>query len=135
METFFEYCKNHILNNIEGFEGNYVYGADFCYDVTMAMNTDGTATYSRDSAKEYLKEWWNEAADYYEYHKSNFGEAPINPFEDPEGYMVCMVICGCSSILSQCKTIDDRWNNQFTLDKEIIAQIKNEVEEIDKINF
>ena len=57
METFFEYCKNHILNNIEGFEGSHVYGADFCYDVTMGMNTDGTATYSRDSAKEYLKEW------------------------------------------------------------------------------
>lgn len=135
MESFVEYCKNHILNNIEGFEGYPSYGSDFCYEVTQEINANGTATYSRDEAKEYLKEWWNEAADYYEYHKSNFGDAPTNPFENPEAYMVCMIIAGCSFILSQCKTIDNKWNNQFTLTKKIISQIKKEVKEIDKISF
>lgn len=135
MESFVEYCKNYIIDHIEGFEGYKTSGLDLKNEITQTMNCDGTATYSRNDAVEYLREWWKEAAAYYDYHKDNFGEAPVNPFDNAEAYMVCMVIHGCSDILGQCKCIITREYDLFVITKKIISQIKKEVEQVISISF
>lgn len=93
METFIDYCKNYATEHLELRIGQKVYPEDLGFDLTEGPNMDGSLTYSRKAAEEYLREWWEDAADYFDYAKSQFGEV-MNPFEDPEGYMVCMVIEG-----------------------------------------
>ena len=93
LESLTEYCKEFIKDHIDGYTDQMVYGADLGYTITEGINADGSCTYSTYKAKQYLKEWWDDAADYFQYEKDNFGENN-NPFENPEAFMVCMVIEG-----------------------------------------
>ena len=129
LETLTDYCQDFIIDHLPNYTGTIVYGCDLGYKITECINIDGSCTYSTYKAKEYLKLWWDEAADYFQYEKDNFGENLHNPFENPEAYMVCMVIEGVNSLLSKSKFIDDNWNNNIELtDKninKIIREIKN----------
>ena len=131
METFVDYCKDYILDNIDNFEGTTHYACDFCMAITEGPNIDGSLTYSRAKAKEYLNEWNDECADYWEFEKNNFGQNFHNPFDNPEAYMVCMVIEGCNSILSRCPYIEKHWNDQIELTAKVIKQIKKFVKDYD----
>ena len=127
---FVEFCKNHILETLENYEGQTVYACDLGYTLTEGMNADGTFTYSTELSKDYLHEWWYEAADYWEYEKSNFGENYHNPFDNPEAYIVCMVIEGVNGLLAKCNYIDKHWNDEITLTKRTINTIAKQVEEL-----
>ena len=131
MESFKDYCKNYILDHIEGYEGQLHYGCDFAYTLTETPNVDGTLTYSTHDAIEYLREWWYECGEYWEYEKDNFGEHPHNPFDEPEAYMVCMVIEGVNAILANEPHIEKSWNDKLELTEEVIEDIKKYVEEFD----
>ncbi len=123
LESLTEYCKEFIKDHIDGYTGQMVYGCDLGYKITDGINADGSCTYSTYMAKQYLKEWWDDAADYFEYEKDNFGENH-NPFENPEAFMVCMVIEGVNQLLSgyfdaRC----DMWNESFELTQDIADDI------------
>ena len=81
-------------------------------------------------AKDYLKEWWDEAGDYAEYEKISFGEYEHNPFENPEAYTVCMVIQGICGLLSKCELIDSNWNDEIELTEDNICRLKDEIDEL-----
>ena len=129
METFEEYCKNYILEHIDEYEGQGTYASDLAYLITDAPNMDGTLTYSRHAALEYLSEWWEDAADYFDYETDNYGKAQ-NPFERPEAYMVCMVIEGVASLISQCDIVDELWNDEIELTPDIINKIKEQINDL-----
>lgn len=129
MKEFIEYCKDYIAEHLGGYEGQRVYTSDLGWIVTEGPNADGTLTYSRELAKDYLREWWYEASDYFQYEKDNFG-TPQNPFENPEAYMVCMVIEGCRSLIDNAlNTLDVDWNDEIELTADLIEKIKGAVEE------
>lgn len=133
MEDFIVYCKQYIYDHIDGYRGQKVYLCDLGFTLTDGPNCDGTLTYSTEKAKEYLREWWWDAADYFEYEKDNFGgEYSHNPFENPEVYMVCMVIEGVCTLIDRAITalgLDDQWNDEVELTADLIEKIKGAVEE------
>lgn len=129
LETLTDYCKNFIADNLENYSNQSIYGCDLGYTITEGINIDGSCTYSTYKAKEYLKFWWDEAADYHQYEKDNFGENLHNPFENPEAYMVCMVIEGVNSLLSKSKFIDDNWDNNIELTDKNINKIILEIKD------
>lgn len=132
MENFVSYCKNYILENIDEFDGQTHYACDFAYELTNEPNVNGSLTFSRQKAMDYLGEWWDDAASYWQYENDNFGEHTHNPFDEPEAYMVCMVIEGCNAILAQAPFISDNWNDEVMFDKDAIDSIKDFVSGIDE---
>ena len=131
--NFIDYCKEHIKEKIYGFVGSTYYGCDFPYELTMEENTNGTLTFSRNAAKDTLGEWWVDCGDYWEYEKDNFGERLYNPFDEPEAYMVCMVIEGCASLLGQTEALNEVWNDKFELTTEFADKIVEQINDIDSI--
>ena len=129
LKTLTDYCKDFIIDNLPDYLGTSVYGCDLGYTITEGINADGSCTYSTYEAKEYLKFWWDDAADYFQYEKDNFGENLYNPFKNPETYMVCMVIEGVNSLLSQSSFIDKNWNNEIELTKKNIKKIIGEIKD------
>ena len=121
--TFTEYVKQHIEDEIWNYEGQSVYGCDLAYKLTETINADGTATYNTAEAKDYIHEWWNEAGEYWEYENFEFGEHRWNPFDNPEAYMVCMIIAGVESAVCRCSVVEENWNDEFELTTEVIEQI------------
>lgn len=133
MESFIDYCKNYVLEHIDEYEGQEVYLCDLGFTLTEGPNCDGTLTYSIHDAIEYLREWWYEASDYFQYEKDNFG-TPRNPFENPEAYMVCMVIEGVRALIDDAVDtlgMNDQWNDEVELTADLIEKIKGAVKEYD----
>lgn len=131
LETLTDYCKDFIINNIDDYSGQSIYGCDLGNTITEGINIDGSCTYSTYEAKKYIKFWWDEAADYFQYEKNNFGENLHNPFENPEAFMVCMVIQGVNSLLSQISFIDKNWNNEIKLTEKNIKKIIREIKDLE----
>lgn len=131
LETLTDYCKNFIISNIDNYSDQSIYGCDLGYTITEGINADGSCTYSTYEAKEYIKFWWDDASDYFQYEKDNFGENLHNPFENPEAYMVCMVIQGVNSLLSQISFINKNWNNKIKLTKKNIKKIIRGIKDLE----
>ena len=129
IKPFIAFCKEHIADKLEDYEGQDAYGCDLAYKLTEGMNADGSFTYSTAKAKEYIKEWWDDAADFSEYEDFNFGERS-NPFQNPEAFTVKMVIEGVAGLLSKCALIDQYWNDRLELTAENIATIKEQIDEL-----
>ena len=129
MESFEEYCKDFIRENLNIIEGRTVYASELGLTLTNWMNLDGTATYDRAQAIEYIKEWWYEAADVYDYIKFSCGEVFQNPFDNPEAWMVIMITEGINSLLFECEIIQENWNEEILLTEEIISKINEELED------
>ena len=134
-EQFFDYCKQHLLDKLEDYEGQTHYACDLGFILCEGENCDGTLTYSTYEAQKYLQAWWWECAEYFDYQKFNFGEILHNPFENPEAYMVGMVIEGVRSILSQCKSIDDAWNDGVTLDEDFLKQLREDIDQVTEVQW
>lgn len=130
-ESFDVYCKDFIKDNLDGFIGSTIYACELANEITMGINVDGSATYSTYKAKEYLKAWWDEAADYFQYEKDNFGENYHNPFENPEAYMVCMVIQGVEGLMAQVKEIYEAQDDQIEITQELCDSIVAQLDDIE----
>ena len=130
MEKFADYVKDFIKNTLPEYEGCTVCACDLGWNITESINADGTATYNRHEAMEYLKEWWWDVADAYEYQKFNYGEVLHNPFENPEAFMVCMIIDAVNTALARCDVINDAWNDEVELTEEVISTILDSVDNI-----
>lgn len=130
IEDFITYCKQYIYDHIEDYRGQSLYACDLGFTLTERPNCDGTLTYNRKEAEEYLKEWWYDAADYYDYERANFGSGGHNPFENPEAYMVCMVIEGVNVLISYALSEIDGvdWNGMVELTDDLIKRIVEIVE-------
>jgi hypothetical protein len=132
MEKFIEYCKDYIIDNIEAYEDEKVHACDLADTLMSGPYYDGTLTYSRSQAKDYLIEWWDDCADFLEYSLQHFCEFRVNPFENPESFIVGMVSEGIAGILCKVPFVDEHWDGEeITLTPEIIQAIKDGVEEFD----
>lgn len=132
IKNFVDYCKEYIADTIDGYEGQDVYLCDLGYTLTEGPNADGSLTYSSALARDYLREWYEEAGAYYEYEKDNFGDHYHNPFDNPEAYMVCMVITGVDHLIQDAIVdlgMDDQWDDKVELTPELCAQIVEKVNE------
>lgn len=134
IQNFTDYCKEQIEKRLPEMAGRSVYMCDLAYELMEEPNVNGTLTYSTHDAIEYIRGWWYDAADYFDYAKSNFGEVK-NPFENPKAYMVCMVIEGVRSLLSGCDTVDGSWNDKIELTETVIERILNEVKEVGQVEW
>jgi hypothetical protein len=136
-KDYVTYCKDFIIDGLTDCKGylNSEYACDLGYKLTERINVDGSATYSTYEAKQYIKEWWNEAGEVYEYQKDNYGECLQNPFENPEAFHVVMIIEGVNNILNQCETIQENWNDEIELTDEVINKLIEEVEDVREIEF
>ena len=127
MTGFIDFCKNWIAEHLDDYEGQQVYLCDLGYEITNGPNMDGTLTYDRALAIDYLKEWWWEATDYFEYEKLNFGNH-VNPFGNPEAYMVCMVIEGVNTLIGTAVAeLGMDWNEHVVLTPSLIDRIRESV--------
>lgn len=117
----YNWAKDYILDNIDDWEGQSVYGSDLAIELTEGPNNNGS--YEQDAWK-FIGDHIHDAAKEYDYQKFNFGDVK-NPFEDPDGFVVVWLIDAVGDILSKIDVIDDNWNNKVELTEDVIKEIKS----------
>lgn len=121
-KAIYDWAKDYILDHIDDWEGQSVYGADFAFDLTEEPNVNGIY---EDDSRGFIKDHFDDAGEEYKYQKNNFGKEGVkNPFDDPEGFVVVWLIDSVGDILAGVPVIEENWNNSFELTPEVILDIK-----------
>jgi hypothetical protein len=128
LETYAEYCRQHIADNLEMVEGKkYSCSWDLANDLTQDGNMNGSLTFSTYKASQYIKAWFDNVGVFLDEYKNEYGETPThNPFNDQELFHCLMVIHGVSIILSQVDFLND--DKEIEITKENAERIKQEAE-------
>ena len=122
---------NDLIDKLNDYEGQSIYACDLAYTLFESYNIDGSVTYNTYDAKEWVKKHFNELGEVVEDIKFNLGGEFIpNIFDETEKFMVVIYLEVGASLLSQCKFIDDNWNNKIELTNEVIEIIKEQLQEV-----
>ena len=122
--TLKEFMVEAITYKLADMEGQEVYGADLGYQVFDEANINGSYTCNAYKAKEWIKMFFDELGEVVDDIKSNLGDGSVpNPFDNPEAFQVVCMLELSSTLLGQCQTVDENWNNSMELTSETINQI------------
>ena len=129
MATIKEFVTDVLMDKLDEYEGTSSYGADLAYHLLQQYNADGSYTYSTYEAKKWVGENFDELSEIVEAMEDE-GIPPCNVFKNVEGFMVCVMLYVAGELLGQCDTVNEFWNEEQELTEEIIAKIKEELNEI-----
>lgn len=126
-----EEIKDFIIDELNGRKGNEYYLCDIGTDLSESQNIDGSWTYNRAEAKREIVSNWDFCRDFYNYYKDNFGESPVNPFENTEQFHCQMMIFAVSNsfgyAVNQTESYSDynnNWNEKIEITEEFISEIE-----------
>ena len=97
-------------------------------------NIDGSFTYNSYEAKEWIKQNFDDIGEVWEELKFQFDDdflSNYNLFDDPEKFMVLIIIEAAGYIISKCKLINDKWDDEIILNKKTIATLEKQLKELD----
>lgn len=124
--NFKEWLYEKIDTALFDYMGTSVYGSELAYKLFEGENVDGSVTYNTYEAKEFIKEYWDDAGEIAEYLKENLGMT-VNPFDEPEKFHVCMLLEGASEILAESGFVNEHWNDEMEIDMYSIECIKSDL--------
>ena len=120
----------YIVDKLHDFEGCTEYCADLVFTLLADENQQGFITpYEKESRK-----WALSHFDDIEDKLKNVWDTEISGYiqkklwDDPNGFMVCVYLETAQDLLSQCKTINENWNEKLELTPEIIDTITKQLE-------
>jgi len=129
MNELKSYIIDRIIELLEEYEDIEMYGYDIGYTIFERYNYDGTMTYSTYEAKKWIEKYFDDIGEILEELNFEFGDTNSIPnvFDNPEAFMVVIVIEGANYILSNLYTVEKYWNDKFILTKHKINAIKREL--------
>lgn len=123
-DTWEDLVKDLIKDRLWDYENNSYYGCDLGYQLFEGENVDGSFTYSTYWSKELVKTYWDELGEIYDNYIWNVGsENSINVLDEPEKFIVVMLLEKSNDILGRLQFINDNWDNEIELNKENIETI------------
>ena len=124
--SFEQICQIEIEEWLDDNEGSIHYACDLDTLVVESDNIDGAFVLGRESAMEFIRDYYEDARDTFQDWKDNTGES-INPFENPEEFTVLMESYGVRKLLNESEFIRDNWDEEVVLTPDVINQIKSEL--------
>lgn len=120
-----------LIDKLSNNEGGEVYGADLGFTLFEGYNCDGSVTYSRYKAKEWIKEHFDELGEIVEEMRDNWEyDAGADIFDNPEKFMTSVYLWVASEICGQLESVQEFWDDSEELTAERIAAITAELEQI-----
>ena len=114
-----------MINNLDDMEGREGYVSDLAFDLFESENIDGTITYDREKAIEWIAGYFHDLGDVVEEMSQEWDITP-NPFANPEGFQVQVVLFVASGLVAASDWTDYRGDDEITYDTETIETIKQE---------
>lgn len=114
---------DYIQDSLSDYKGSENYGCDLASVLTERPNVNGVYVVGVFAAWDFIGKHIHDARVEYDYEKDMFGEAPPNPFEDTEGFIVRMLINTVDQILSEVPIVKEHWDDDWELDDASIKEI------------
>ena len=135
MKTYLNNLEKSVLSmmivNLDDMEGREGYVSDLAFDLFEGENMNGTITYDREEAQEWIAELFHDMGDVIEEMAAEWDMTP-NPFSNPEAFQVQVVIFIASRLIDCSDFVARRYEEEcdtITYDTETIETIKQEWKE------
>lgn len=132
-----DFVKDAIIRKLEDMKGwnEKHYCCDLSYTLFECENINGAYFCNSKTAKEWVNKNFEYIGEIAEEIKFQFDADYANKilldiFDNPDRFIVVIVLEVVSYLISQCKTIEKNWNDKIVFDDEIIEKLIEEVEEI-----
>ena len=123
---------DYIVDKLHDYEGCTEYTCDLAFTLLNDENQQGFITpYEKESRKWVISHFWDietKLKETWEPEISGYIQKKF--WDDPNGFMVCVYLETARDLLSQCKTINENWNEKLELTPEIIDTITKQLEEL-----
>ena len=126
MTTFITDLKSQIIERLNDYKGVNTYLCDLSVLLFESENVNGSVFCNTYKTKEFIKENFDLFGQLVEYVKDDMG-ITLNPFNEPEKAHVWLLLEVSQSLLSQCKTVDEFWNDEKEINDELINSITEEL--------
>lgn len=117
-----------MIGNLDTMEDREGYVSELAFDLFEGENIDGTITYDREEAQEWITEHFHDLGDVVEEMTAEWDMTP-NPFSNPEAFHVQVVLFVAAGLVAQSDWTDYRDDDAITYDTETIDRIRQEWEE------
>lgn len=129
MFTIKDFVIDVLEDQLDEYEDSTIYGGDLAYTLLEPYNIDGTYTYDTYAAMGWVTLHFEEISDIIiEMKKTGF--CPVDVFDNPEAFQVQIMLFVAGDLLGQCDTVNEFWNDEIILEKNIIDKIKDELENL-----
>lgn len=137
---FKEYMKNYILEKLENMEGTTCYICDLSGDLYQDDNINGTITFNRAEAEQFIKEHVDEYKNTIKYWNFHAGAEFSNNialayFENSEKAHCLLVFCYVDAILNLWLGKRDDWNEEKEITPDFIQEIKENLDDMIDAGF
>lgn len=136
MASFYDDCRDVIIDRLEEMEDFVCYGCDLGSEVMQGYYADGTYFYNRQKARDYLNEHSGDIGSINEEIRFNFGSldnfdgTTADPFDNPEAYHVNRMGFVIDGILGPIMSDEiGLYDEEVTLTPDMIKRIQDLVEE------
>lgn len=129
METIKDFMVDVLKDKLNEYEGTSSCGGELDFYLLEEYNVSGTYTYNTYESKQWVHEHFFELSEIIK-EMIEEGLTPCNVFENPEVFQVQIMLFVAGDLLSQCDTVNDFWDEKQELTKEIIAKIKEELDNL-----
>jgi len=127
--TFISDLKSTIIDRLNDYAGGSYYACDLAYTLFEGENVNSSVLHNTWQTKEFIKANFDLFGDLVEYCKDNL-DMVLNPFQEPEKAHVVLLLEASQSILSQCKLIDENWNNEIELTDKVIKKLTKQINDL-----
>lgn len=124
-----KYVLDLMLDNLDDMEDREGYVSELAFDLFEGENIDGTITYDREEAQEWIAEHFHDLGDVVEEMSAEWDITP-NPFSDPEAFQVQVVLFVSTGLVAQSDWTDHRDDDAITYDAATLDRIRKEWQEV-----
>ena len=132
-----EFVKGEIIERLEdlkGYEESH-YICDLSYTLFESENVNGAYFCNNYTAKEWVNKNFEYIGEIAEEIKFQFDAEYSNKilldiFDNPDRFIVVIVLEVASYLISRCATADKYWNDEITLTDEILNSLTHEINEL-----
>ena len=124
MEPIKDFMVNVLKDKLDEYEGTSSCGGKLGFYLLH-----GSYIYNAYESKQWVQEHFDELGEIVK-EMTEEGLPPCNVFENPEVFQLQIMLFVAGDILSQCDTVSAFWDEKQELTKEIIAKIKEELDNL-----
>lgn len=134
------YIKDYIIDRLDDLQGRSIYLCDFARYLYESDNINGSITYNRAEALEFIKEHEDEYRNVIKYWAFHSGaefsnEIALAFFDNPEKAHCFLVFCYVDAILNLWLGKRDDWNEEKEITPEFIQEIKKNLDDMIDAGF
>ena len=126
MNNLQKWIIGEMIEHLQEMEGQVVYGCDLGFRLFENENCNGSYTCNAYESSQWIKEYWDYLGEVVEDYEFDYGELPVNPFDNAEVFQIQIILHMASRLVTESDFVEKNWDAEIEFTSDIIQTIVSE---------